>query len=120
MIELNLKAMEILVLGYLLAIGGGYVLVRITLKKFPLNKIENKGFPTAGAVIGAFERALIITFVLANEYMAIGFVLMAKSIIRFEGSKNQKYSEYFLIGTLSSMFFAILCGALTLWLLNAL
>ena len=33
--------------------------------------------------IGFFERFLIFTFILINQYTAIGFLIAAKSVLRF-------------------------------------
>jgi len=62
----------------------------------------------AGHYIGYFERLLILTFVLLGEYTAIGFLVTAKSILRFEATRVE--GEYILIGTLASFTVAILAG----------
>lgn len=69
----------------------------------------------AGKWIGIFERILIFTFVITNEYAAIGLLIAAKSILRFNETKKEsarKESEYIIIGTLISFSFAILTGLL--------
>lgn len=71
---------------------------------------ERDSLGDAGLWIGVLERLLIVTFVLMNEFSAIGFLIAAKSIIRF-GDKDiihpRKQSEYILIGTLLSFCFAL-------------
>ena len=68
----------------------------------------------AGKWIGIAERTLIFTFVLLSQYEAIGFLIAAKSLLRFrEGEKGTKHSEYVLVGTLLSYGLAILVGLLT-------
>jgi len=106
----------ILLLAYLTALFVGHVFVKIMLKKFPLD-IES-GFKYAGAMIGFLERALILTFILVGEYIAIGLILTAKSIARFDELKDRKFSEYFLIGTLSSILITVFTGLVTLWALG--
>ncbi|RJP77527.1 MAG: hypothetical protein C4524_08225 [Candidatus Zixiibacteriota bacterium] len=99
----------ILILGaYLVALLGGHVLVRLLLKRFrpPLPP----GIKGAGTCIGLLERALVLTFVLIGQHTAIGLVLTAKSIARFEELKDRNFTEYYLIGTLASMLAAILVG----------
>lgn len=65
----------------------------------------------AGKWIGIAERVLIFTFVLLNQFEAIGFLIAAKSILRFkEGQQGTKHSEYVLVGTLVSYGLAILVG----------
>ncbi|WP_181306372.1 DUF3307 domain-containing protein [Rufibacter sp. XAAS-G3-1] len=60
----------------------------------------------AGRWIGIIERMLIITFVLLEQYEAIGLLIAGKSIIRFKES-DQRKSEYFLFGTLLSISLSI-------------
>ena len=67
----------------------------------------------AGKWIGIAERVLIFSFVLLNQYEAIGFLIAAKSLLRFrEGATAARQSEYVLVGTLLSYGFAILIGLL--------
>lgn len=63
----------------------------------------------AGAVIGFLERILTVIFLSIGEFSAIGLVLTAKSIARYDMiSKNKEFAEYYLIGTLTSVLFAML------------
>lgn len=69
----------------------------------------------AGIWIGVLERIIIITLVLAEQYESIGFLIAAKSLIRFSESNQKntmvnKKSEYILIGTLLSYGSAIVLG----------
>lgn len=74
----------------------------------------------AGKLIGTLERWLILTFLLIGRYEVIGFLITAKSIIRFgdkdksiDGKQTYKdQTEYFLAGTLLSISFAVACGLL--------
>jgi len=102
--------------SYILAVVGGHFFVRILLKKYHLP--AEGGLEGAGAMIGILERVFTLTLVLVGQYMALGLILTAKSIARFEELKDRKFAEYYLIGTLSSMLFATLIGILTLWLVN--
>ena len=72
-------------------------------------KEEEKGHPGAGALIGMLERLVILIMLTQNQYGAIGFVLTAKSIARYNKiTENPQFSEYYLLGTLSSMLLVIL------------
>ncbi|MCS7215970.1 MAG: hypothetical protein N2042_02570 [Thermodesulfovibrio sp.] len=82
----------------------------LILKIFASKKPKYSGIEKAGMIIGILERAIILTFILLEEYTAVGIVLTAKSIARFEELKDREFSEYYLIGTLSSFFFSIICG----------
>jgi hypothetical protein len=63
----------------------------------------------AGKWIGIAERILTLTFVLIDKFEPIGFLLAAKSILRFKETDSKK-SEYVLIGTLLSFGFSVLIG----------
>jgi len=73
-------------------------------------KKENK--LDASAWIGIIERMLIIGFILAGEFQAIGFLIAAKSVFRFNDIQKgeSKKAEYFLLGTLVSFAIAIGIG----------
>ncbi len=61
-----------------------------------------------GGLIGSMERILIIIFLLAGEYVAIGFVFTAKSITRYRRiSIQREFAEYYLLGTLYSILAAL-------------
>ena len=63
----------------------------------------------AGKLIGTLERWLILAFILLGRYEVIGFLIAAKSIIRF-GENDKEKTEYFLAGTLLSIAIAVGCG----------
>jgi hypothetical protein len=72
----------------------------------------------AGSLIGFFERALTIIFIHLGQYSALGFVMAAKSLARFKLlSEDQGFAEYYLIGTLYSILFALLAYLLVFKLL---
>ena len=71
-------------------------------------------------MIGYLERLLTLTFVLLGQYEALALILAAKSIARFEGLKRREFAEYYLIGTLSSVLFAMLVGIFASWLVSLL
>ena len=79
-----------------------------------------EGLPSGGKLIGLLERGMIFVLVLAGQPGGIGFLIAAKSILRFEtlkdGGANPR-SEYVIIGTLASFGWALVAGYLTLALL---
>jgi hypothetical protein len=97
-------------LGYVITLFGGHFFTRALMKRF--RPQETSGIEGAGAVIGFLERALTLTFILVGQYTALGLVLTAKSIARHEELKDRHFAEYYLIGTLSSVLFAVLVGLL--------
>lgn len=70
---------------------------------------KEQSLPNAGRVIGNVERMLTLVFVMLGQYEAIGFLLAAKSLLRFRETDTVK-SEYVLVGTLLSFAIAILVG----------
>lgn len=66
------------------------------------------GLPHGGKLIGLLERGLIYLLLLMGQPGAIGFLIAAKSVMRFEtASKEQKAAEYVIIGTLASFAWAL-------------
>ncbi len=103
-------------LSYLIAIFGGHFFVWLWLRKYKISGDE--GLPGAGKLIGGFERALALTFVLSGYYTAIAIIFAAKSIARFKELEERRFAEYYLIGTFASIFFALITGIITLYCLN--
>ena len=65
-----------------------------------------------GKLIGYIERLLVLLLTFYSAYPAIGFIVTAKSIARFKQMDDRDWAEYFLLGTLSSMFLGITLGIL--------
>lgn len=63
----------------------------------------------SGKLIGNLERWLIMIFMLCEQYEAIGFLIAAKSIIRYKDGDTSR-TEYVLAGTLISVFIAVVSG----------
>ena len=117
--ELLLARLLIYFLAYVLALPVGHLAVCHVI----LRKYEPKGaggLKGAGRTIGYLERLLTLTFVLLGQYEALALILAAKSIARFEALKTREFAEYYLIGTLSSVVFAVLVGIFASWLLSLL
>lgn len=106
----------VLFTGYLVALFPSGVLISIATQKWCKELKDRQGLAEAGRWIGYSERFLILTFILLSRYEAIGFLIAAKSIFRFNEimkDKERKEAEYFLIGTLLSIAFALATGLLT-------
>lgn len=63
----------------------------------------------AGRVIGSLERLISFVLIVFNQFGAVGFIIAAKSILRFRDVQTAK-TEYLLIGTLLSFGIAIFLG----------
>ena len=80
---------------------------------------EQSSLKKAGRYIGIFERILVLTFILSSNFSAIGFLIAAKSILRFSDSKGgRKQTEYVLIGTLMSFAICIAVGLLIMYIID--
>jgi len=82
--------------------------------------MDKAGLDKAGMWIGRCERVLVLTFIITNQYTALGFLMTAKSILRFSDGEPgaQKKTEYILAGTLMSFASAAIIGAAVSYLLN--
>jgi hypothetical protein len=63
-----------------------------------------------GLVIGVLERTLALTLVLASQFSALGLILAAKAIVRYQALDDRDFAEYVLIGTLTSLLIALFVG----------
>lgn len=73
--------------------------------------VDAESLANAGKWIGIVERIIILIFVLQNQYSAIGLLVAAKGIIRFnEKDRPEIKTEYLVIGTLMSIALAIITG----------
>ncbi|MFW6014894.1 MAG: DUF3307 domain-containing protein [bacterium] len=63
-----------------------------------------------GRYIGIIERGLILTLVTFGSLSSLAFVLTAKSLARFNKLSDKNFAEYYLFGTLNSMFIALISG----------
>ncbi|MBI1782312.1 MAG: DUF3307 domain-containing protein [Sphingobacteriales bacterium] len=72
---------------------------------------EAENLANAGKWIGIIERTIILVFVLYSQFSAIGLLVAAKGIIRFnEKDRPEIKTEYLVIGTLISIGLAIITG----------
>jgi len=82
---------------------------------------DEPGLPGGGRTIGHLERLLVFVLVLAGQITAIGFLVAAKSILRFGSiADDRRATEYVIIGTLASFGWAITVALATQTLRAAL
>lgn len=100
--------------GFLLCMKPSNVIIRSCLLSLDLystgkNKIEKdqEDLERAGRWIGTIERIMTMVLVMLQQFTAIGFIIAAKSVLRYNDSKTGK-TEYVLIGTLLSFGIALL------------
>lgn len=107
-----------IIIGYLLIIfPTGFLVGKATRRwQYELeNSPTESSLEAAGRYIGIFERILVLTFIVTGYFSAIGFLIAAKSILRFSDKSEthtRKQTEYVLIGTLMSFAITIFIGLL--------
>jgi len=104
-----------LLIGYYIVIWPlGIAIGKATEKWQSLAKMSEGGLANAGIWIGRCERILVLTFIIAGQYTALGFLMAAKSILRFtdKDDMTQKKTEYVLVGTLMSFAAAAIVGVI--------
>ena len=86
------------------------IFIKLILDKYKIGDAEScLSIKNAGALIGNLERILTMVFVLMGQYEAVGFIVAAKSLLRFKETDTAK-TEYVLAGTLLSFGIATLFG----------
>lgn len=104
------SAAPLFVLAILLCMKPANILIKLVLAQYQVGASETcKDMKNAGALIGNLERILTIIFVIIGQYEAIGFIVAAKSLLRFKDTDTAK-TEYVLAGTFLSFGIAITCG----------
>ncbi len=114
-VNLNIGAINlpVFVTALLLCLKPANLLVKRVLEKYHILEEEplEKEPMNVGALIGSLERSLFLLFVVMGQYSAVGFILAAKSIIRYKEGSTRK-TEYVLAGTLMSLGIAVAAGVL--------
>jgi hypothetical protein len=104
--------------GIILCVPAGGVLIAKLIAPFA-NEIrddEIAGLTQGGQYIGWLERILVMLLVLMDQPNGIGFLIAAKSILRFgeiKDASQRKVAEYIIIGTFLSFGWALLISVLT-------
>ncbi|MCU0906456.1 MAG: DUF3307 domain-containing protein [Rhodobacteraceae bacterium] len=96
--------------GAIIAVRAGQFAIAHLMDSLVRPEME-PGLPAAGTVIGLLERGLVVTLIYAGEPGAIGFLIAAKSILRFGTvGSDRAVSEYVIIGTLASFGWALIAA----------
>jgi hypothetical protein len=106
------KKYIVLFAGILFILKPTNIFIKEMLSTFEIESTpQSQELEKAGRLIGILERILVIIFVLIGQFGAIGFLIAAKSILRYKDTDLLK-TEYVLIGTMLSFGMAILVGLL--------
>lgn len=89
------------------------VVIKKTLDQYKITQSGEVESNNVGSLIGTLERLLTLLFIMVGEMSAVGFLLAAKSILRFRDTDTVK-TEYVLAGTLLSFGIAVVAGMLVL------
>lgn len=108
------------IIGVVVVAKPANILVLAILNAWKINVTSNDdhGQFRSGALIGNLERILILLFVVLSQYEAIGFLMTAKSILRFKETSEGEKSEYVLCGTLLSLTISLTIGLVIIKLIS--
>ncbi|MGJ8616933.1 MAG: DUF3307 domain-containing protein [Sulfitobacter sp.] len=116
----TLLPIALFITGLIVATRAGFPAIGYLMAGFQV-KNDLEGLENAGKMIGLLERTLIYLMVMIGEPTGIGFLIAAKSILRFDTvSKDRAVSEYVIIGTLASFGWALVIAFITQVVMNSL
>jgi hypothetical protein len=107
-VSINFKYL-LIITGYLVCLKPANIFIREVFKSTEIQVSSDNEMPNAGKVIGVLERILTLTFIIVSQYSAVGFLIAAKSILRYGNNETLK-TEYVLIGTMLSFGIAVIAG----------
>ncbi|WP_016854290.1 DUF3307 domain-containing protein [Halomonas smyrnensis] len=93
-------------IAYLLVTRPMAIAIALAMRPWSEEVTDPGTLVAAGARIGMLERLLVLTLVVLDELTAVGFLLTAKSVLRFgdlRARRDRKLTEYVLLGTLLSV-----------------
>lgn len=104
----------LLILALLIITFVSSIIMKTVMSKWNLEEDNSEdSLKSAGMYIGILERLFVFSFILLEQWSAIGLLIAAKSVFRFgdlSRAKDRKLTEYILIGTLISFGLAIFTG----------
>jgi len=112
----------VILAGYFVVIWPLSIVIGMVCRQWTPEIEGLESLANAGKRIGQLERFLVLTFILVDQFAAIGFLLAAKSILRFGDTKeknHRKINEYILVGTMTSFSITIAFGLLLRMLLGS-
>ena len=107
-IAINFKYL-LVITGYLVCLKPANIFIKEVFQATEVQVSSDNEMPNAGKVIGVLERILTLTFIIVSQYSAVGFLIAAKSILRYGNNETLK-TEYVLIGTMLSFGIAVIAG----------
>lgn len=108
----------VLILAILCVTYVSSIFMKLIMSNWILKEDDSKdSLKHAGKYIGILERLFVFSFIVLNQWSAIGLLIAAKSVFRFgdlSRAKDRKLTEYILIGTLLSFGIALFIGIIYL------
>jgi hypothetical protein len=117
-INTSITQILIFVIFYITILFAGAVLLEKVLNIIDVKIDNQEGKINMGKYVGIIERALILTLVTFGSLSSIGIIFTAKSLARFKKLEEKHFVEYYLLGTLTSIFMAVVGGLLLKNLIN--
>jgi hypothetical protein len=113
-----LPSMMLLATGLIVATRAGGFAIGLFMAQWT-SALPAEGLKNGGRAIGMLERGLIFLLVIVGLPEGIGFLIAAKSVLRFGAvGDDRAFSEYVIIGTLASFAWAIAASFLTIMALH--
>lgn len=109
-IPLEIKTL-LIITAYMFCAKPANILIKEIFISADITIDGNDDLPNAGKLIGTIERFLTLTFILLGQFEAVGFLIAAKSILRYKDDSTLK-TEYVLIGTMLSFGIAVALGVI--------
>ncbi|MFO8132476.1 MAG: hypothetical protein R6U10_00860 [Thermoplasmatota archaeon] len=75
-------------------------------------------FADVGFVIGICENFIVITLVVANEFLALSIIFTAKALVRTK--EITKNPQYYLVGTVVNFSYALFMGFIARYIIDIL
>jgi Protein of unknown function (DUF3307) len=114
-----LPAIMVALTGLIVATRAGGFAIGLFMAQWT-QALPTEGLKNGGRAIGLLERGLIFLLVVVGLPEGIGFLIAAKSVLRFGAvGDDRAFSEYVIIGTLASFAWAIAVSFLTVIILQA-
>lgn len=116
----NFNLWVVLTAFLFLSFPSGIIIEKMT-RNWRKDLDDASGLARAGKWIGILERIIILIFLLQQQYAAIGLLITAKGLLRFnekEKDRQEQKTEYILIGSLISVAFSLITGIVVIYLLH--
>ncbi|MGD9488735.1 MAG: hypothetical protein AB7W47_11975 [Calditrichaceae bacterium] len=122
--DIKIDYVVLILTGYVFTIKESTILIRLILNRIQAVPTQ-KNFPDEtdadeydrGKLIGNLERTFIYFLIIFDQIAAIAVIIALKSLARFKEMDDKNFAEYFLIGSLLSLFLAALPAVLVLLLI---